>query len=136
MPLRVIDTSHWKGDIDLSKVGIEGVYTKATEGNYYVDDACDKIVQQAIKLGKKWGVYHFATNRVTSPQTEANYFVDNCQGYIGKGMLILDNENYHWSDGTFANDANNVDWCLQWLRQVESRTGVKPLIYMSLSVIK
>lgn len=133
--LRVIDTSHWKKDIVNTNVDIDGVYTKATEGNYYVDDACDPIVQWAIGRGKKWGVYHFATNRVTDPITEANYFVDNCQGYVGHGLLILDNENYHWSDGTFANDANNVGWAKQWLDQVFARTGVKPLIYMSLSVI-
>lgn len=133
--LRIIDTSNWKGDIVSSNVDIDGVYTKATEGNYYVDAACDPIVQWATGLGKKWGVYHFATNRITDAVTEANYFVDNCAGYIGKGILILDNENYHWSDGTFANDASNVDWCKAWLDQVQARTGVKPLIYMSLSVI-
>lgn len=134
--LRGIDTSHWKGDIVNTNVAIDFVYTKATEGTYYVDDSCDPIVQWAAKRGKKWGVYHFSTNRVTGPVTEANYFVDNCAGYVGQGMLILDNENYHWSDGTWANDANNVEWAKQWLDQVYARTGVKPLIYMSLSVIQ
>lgn len=133
--LRVIDTSHWKADIVNTNVDIDAVYTKATEGNYYVDDSCDPIVEWAKKRGKKWGVYHFATNRITDPVTEANFFVDNCLGYIGSGMLILDNENYRWSDGTFANDANNVGWAKAWLDQVYARTGVKPLIYMSLSVI-
>ena len=134
--LRVIDTSHWKGDITSTNVDIDALYTKATEGNYYVDDTCDPIVQWAIKRDKKWGVYHFATNRITDPVTEANFFVDNCAGYVGKGLLILDNENYRWSDGTFANDANNVGWAKAWCDQVFARTGVKPLIYMSLSVIQ
>lgn len=131
-----IDTSHWKADINLANVSCDFVYTKATEGNYYVDDACDKIVQQAVKLGKKWGVYHFATNTQTNAITEANYFVDNCLGYIGKGMLILDNEAYTWSNGVKANDPYNVAWCKQWLDQVYKRTGVKPLIYMSASVVR
>lgn len=134
--LRVIDTSHWKGDIINTNVDIDAVYTKATEGNYYIDDSCDPIVQWAIGRGKKWGVYHFATNRITDAITEANFFVDNCLGYIRKGMLILDNESYRWSNGTLANNPFDVGWTLAWLRQVYARTGVKPLIYMSLSVIR
>lgn len=134
--LRVIDTSHWKGDIINTNVDIDAVYTKATEGNYYVDDSCDPIVQWAIRRGKKWGVYHFGTNRITDAITEANFFVDNCAGYIGHGMLILDNENYRWSDGTLAHVATDVAWAKRWLDQVFARTGVKPLIYMSLSVIQ
>jgi len=133
--LRVIDTSHWKKDIINTNVDIDAVYTKATEGNYYVDDSCDPIVQWAIARDKKWGVYHFATNRITDAVTEANFFVDNCAGYVGKGMLILDNENYRWADGTLANDANDVGWVLAWCNQVFARTGVKAPIYMSLSVI-
>lgn len=130
-----IDTSHWKGDIDLANVRADFVWTKATEGNYYIDDVCDKIVQQAISLNKKWGVYHFGTNLITGPETEADYFVDNCEGYIGKGILVLDNENYYWSDGTHAHDPYNVGWALAWLNHVFARTGVKPLIYMSLAVV-
>lgn len=134
--LRVIDTSSWKGDIVNTNVDIDAVYTKATEGNYYVDDSCDPIVEWAKKRGKKWGIYHFATNRITDAITEANFFVDNVLGYIGHGMLILDNESYRWSNGTLANDPLNVGWVLAWCRQVYARTGVKAPIYMSLSVIQ
>lgn len=133
--LRIIDTSYWKGDITATNVDIDGVYTKATEGNYFVDNTCDPIVQWAIARGKKWGVFHFGTNLITDAITEANYFVDNCTGYVGKGILILDNEAYKWSDGTVAHNPYNVAWAKQWLDQAFARTGVKPLIYMSLSVI-
>lgn len=133
--LRVIDTSYWKKDIVTTEVDIDAVYTKATEGNYYVDDSCDPIVEWAKARGKKWGVYHFGTNRITDAVTEANFFVDNCAGYVGGGILILDNENYRWGDGTFAHDANDVGWALAWCNHVFARTGVRPLIYMSLSVI-
>lgn len=134
--LKVLDCSHWKGDIVNTNVDIDAVYTKATEGTYYIDDACDPIVQWAIKRGKKWGVYHFATNRITSPEAEADYFLTNCEGYIHRGMLILDYENYHWADGTFANNALDVAWAKRWLDHVYSRTNVKPLIYMSLSIVQ
>lgn len=135
--LKIIDTSHWKKDVPVNALAIDGLYTKATEGNYYIDDACDLIVQQAVAGGKKWGVYHFATNQLTDPTTEANYFVDNCMGYIGKGLLILDNESYKSSTtGQVYNVPTDVAWAKAWLDQVYSRTGVKALIYMSLSVIQ
>lgn len=134
--LRIIDTSTWKKDIVNTNVDIDGVYTKATEGNYYVDDSCDPIVQWAISRGKKWGVFHFGTNCITDAVTEANFFVDNCAGYIGKGMLILDNERYVWSNGTLAHNPLDVGWVLAWCRQVFARTGVKAPIYMSLAVIQ
>lgn len=134
--LRVIDTSYWKADIVNTSVDIDAVYTKATEGNYYVDDSCDPIVEWAKGRNLKWGVYHFATNCITDAETEANFFVDNCMGYVGKGMLILDNERYVWSNGTLANNPLNVVWVLAWCHQVFARTGVKPLVYMSLSVIQ
>lgn len=134
--LRVIDTSHWKGDIVNTSVDIDAVYTKATEGNYYIDDTCDPIVEWAKTRNKKWGVYHFATNRITDAITEANFFVDNCLGYVSKGLLILDNESYRWSNGTLANDPLNVAWVKAWCDHVYARTNVKPLIYMSLSVVR
>jgi GH25 family lysozyme M1 (1,4-beta-N-acetylmuramidase) len=130
-----IDTSHWKADLNEAAVNIDFIYTKATEGNYYVDDACDGKVQQAISLGKKWGVYHFATNKLTDPITEADYFVDNCQGYIGHGILMLDNEHYVDKNGNLLNDPHDVAWAKAWLDHVYARTGVKPIIYMSESVV-
>jgi hypothetical protein len=57
---------------------------------------------------KKWGVYHFGTNNITDAVTEANFFVDNCVGYVGKGLLMLDNEAYEWSNGTVAHNPYNV----------------------------
>lgn len=56
--LNGIDISGWQGDIDLSKLNFDFVIVKATEGTGYVNPYCDKKVQQAIKLGKKWGFYH------------------------------------------------------------------------------
>lgn len=135
--LRVIDTSHWKGDIVNTTVDIDAVYTKATEGNYYVDDTCDPIVEWAKARGKKWGVYHFGTNCITDAATEANFFVNNCLGYIRKGLLMLDNESYRWSNGTLAHNPYNVAWAKSWLDTVTLLSGgVKPLIYMSLAVIQ
>lgn len=122
--LNGIDISSWQGNIDLSKLDIDFVIIKATEGTGYVNPYCDKKVQQAIKLKKKWGFYHFAKGH--DAVEEANYFVDNCINYFNNGIPVLD----------FESDAVNkgVSWAKKFLDQVYKRTGVRALIYMSQSV--
>jgi lysozyme len=128
--LRVIDLNHWKGAVNLAGMPVDAMLTKATGGNGYVDDTCDTNVEHAKSLGMPWGVYHYFSDGFNDgdPVAEANWFVDNCQGYIGKGLLILD-----WERGGNP-DVTNVGKALAWLQQVEARTGIKPLIYMSLSL--
>lgn len=118
------DISNWQAGIDLKKIGGEFVIIKATEGTGYVDPSCDSHYQQAKQLGLKRGVYHFASG--FDAIAEANFFVDNCLGYIRDAILVLD----------FEADAVNrgVGWAKAWLDHVYARTGVKPLIYMSASV--
>jgi lysozyme len=129
--LRGPDVSHWKGAVNLAAIDCDFVITKATGGTGYVDDQCDNNVQQAIALGKKWGVFHYFSDGFNDgdPIAEADWFVDNCLGYVGKGLLILD-----WERGGNP-DVANVGKALAWLQHVEARTGVKPVIYMSLDLI-
>ena len=63
MTLKGIDISKWQTGIDLSKVDCDFVIVKATEGIGYVDRKCDSFYQQAKRLGKKLGFYHFARPR-------------------------------------------------------------------------
>lgn len=130
--LKGIDVSHWKADLNSNSVAADFVIAKATGGTGYVDDACDKFVQEAIAGGRKWGVFHYYSDGYggNDPIAEANFFVDNCLGYVRKGMLILD-----WEAGGNPH-VNNPGMALAWLRHVEARTGVKPLIYMSLSLVR
>ena len=126
MSLRGIDISNHQRGIDLSKVNCDFVIMKATEGKSFVDKSCDTFFQQALKLGKKLGVYHFANNSDNTAQQEADWFINNTKGYIGKAIPILD-----WED----NITSNVDWALEWLQRVEKAYGCKPMIYMSESVV-
>lgn len=130
--LRGIDVSHWKSDLNLASVAGDFVIAKATGGNGYVDDQCDRFVQQALSLGRKFGVFHYFSDGFNDgdPVAEANWFVDNCLGYIGKGILVLD-----WERGGNP-DVTNVGKAKAWLDQVFARTGVRPLIYMSLSLVQ
>ena len=122
MSLKGIDISNHQRGIDLSKIDCDFVIMKATEGKSYVDPSCDTFFQQALSLSKKLGVYHFANNSDNTAEQEANWFINNTKGYIGKAIPVLD-----WED----NVTDNVDWALDWLQRVEKAYGTKPLIYMS-----
>nr|DAS75433.1 MAG TPA: hypothetical protein [Bacteriophage sp.] len=125
--LQGIDTSSWQGDMDISNADIDFVIVKATEGTSYVNPACDNHYQQAKASGKKLGVYHYANGG--DPRAEAKFFVDNIQGYIKEAILVLDWEG--GSNGAFP----SKDWAKTFLDEVTNLTGVRPLIYMSKSVI-
>jgi lysozyme len=129
--LRVIDISVYKRDIDLSQVDFDAVIEKATGGNGYVNEDCDAKIEQAKALNKKWGFFHyygdgFADN---DPISEAEWFVNNCTNYFGKGFAILD-----WERGGNA-QVNDPNAALQFLNHVKERTGITMGIYMSLSLI-
>ena len=125
--LKGIDISNHQAGLDLSKVDCDFVIIKATEGKSYVDNCCDGFFQQALQLGKKIGIYHFANNSDNTPEQEAEWFITNTRGYIGKAIPVLD-----WEDTGHTND---VLWAKKWLDLVAEAYGCKPLIYMSESVV-
>lgn len=123
--LRGIDISKWQGS-GTSELGQDFVIIKATEGVGYTDPMCDKHYQEAKKLGKLLGVYHFARPGYNDPIAEADWFVSQIEGYIGEAILVLD-----WEvEATW-----NVEWAKKWLDRVFELTGVKPMIYMSASIV-
>lgn len=130
--LRVADLNNWKGAVNLAGLPIDAMITKATGGNGYVDYQCDNNVQQAIALGMPWGIFHYYSDGFNDgdPVAEANWFIQNCQGYLGKGQIWLD-----WERGgnPFVGD---VGQALAWLEHVRITTGYKPAgIYMSNSLV-
>lgn len=126
MSLKGIDISKWQSSLDLSKIDFDFAIIKATEGKSYVDPYCDKFFQKALSMNKKLGVYHFANNPSNTAEQEANWFINNTKGYIGKAIPVLD-----WE----SKDTSNVAWALEWLERVEKAYGCKPMIYMSQSVV-
>lgn len=125
MAMQGIDISAWQAGIDLMKVPCDFVIVKATQGTAYVSESCDEQVQQAISLGKPFGFYHYVGG--DGAQAEADFFIDNCAGYFGKGIPCIDwesAENAAWG---------NTDYLRQLVQRVIDRTGVKPLIYASAS---
>lgn len=123
MAMQGIDISGWQAGIDLSRVPCDFAIVKATQGVTFVSGSCDTQVQQAIGLGKPFGFYHYADG--SGAQAEADFFIDNCSGYFGKGIPCIDWESAQ--NGAWG----NTGYLRQLVQRVIDRTGVKPLIYAS-----
>lgn len=130
MNMNGIDISNHQSGMDLEKVlketNTDFVIVKASEGLTFVDKYCDKFYQTAKKKGCSLGFYHFARPELNSAKAEAEFFCKNTEGYFGKAIPVLD-----WE----SSGKKNVAWAKEWLDLVYKKTGVKPVIYMSESVV-
>jgi len=124
MALYGYDISKWQS-VGTGDSAQNFLIVKATEGAAYVDPSCDKHYQRAKAQGKLLGFYHFARPDLNGAIAEADFFVKNTRNYFGEAIPVLDWEKNTW----------NVGWAEQFLNRVYELTGVRPLIYMSASVI-
>lgn len=122
-----IDISEHQRNINLSLVACDFVIVKATEGKTYSDPFFFQHINNAKRLGKLLGFYHFARPENNNPHDEVMNFLNSVKGYIGEGIPFLDWE----SSGKY-----DITWAKAWLDEFTSLTGVKPVIYMSESVTK
>lgn len=125
MTLNGIDIASYQAELDLSKVPCDFVIVKATQGTGYVNPSCAGHVEQALKLGKATGIYHYVSGG--NAVAEANYFVDNCKNWVGKVLFCIDwesNQNSAWG---------NESYLEQLVNQVKARTGMPPMIYVQAS---
>lgn len=130
MALKGIDISNYQAGINLSVVPCDFVICKATEGTYYVNPDCDRAYQQAKSSGKLLGVYHYANGG--NAVAEADYFLNNIQGYIGEAILCLD---WEWKSNALCGTGGSArTWISDWCNRIVEKTGVKPLIYASASL--
>lgn len=125
MAMNGIDISNYQRGLDLAKVPCDFVICKATEGTYMVQATCDQWIQQAKRLGKKWGFYHFLAGG--DPVAEAEFFVKNCKNYFGEGIPVLDYEMYGRKVGTAG--------AKKFLDRVYELTKVRCMVYTSRSVL-
>lgn len=118
MALHGIDISSYQSSLDLGAVAsqIDFAIVKGTQGTGYVNPYCDGHIEQGKASGLCLGVYHFADS--SGATAEANYFCDNCIGYKGVAVPVLD-----WEGD------QNVSWVNEWLKVVRDRWGVNPIIY-------
>ena len=125
MSLNGIDIASHQGDIDVSSVPSDFVIVKGTEGTGYVNPYCDSRYQLAKSAGRLLGFYHFATG--CGAIEEADYFINNCRGYFGESIPFLDWE----ADAVTC----GPEYAKAFMDRVLERTGIKPMIYMSASVV-
>lgn len=126
-----LDVSHHQGKINWeevfaedSYVDIDFVYLKATEGKNHKDTQFDRN-RRILKSKKvKHGAYHFfATKSYPWPQVE-NFF--NHYTYkLGDLPPVLDVELEGYSDSDL------IAKMKIWLDAVETKIGVRPIIYTS-----
>lgn len=124
MTLNGIDISS-HNPLDLTKIPGDFAVIKATEGTTYTNPLMTKHIQQAKAAGKLFGLYHYQTNN--DPAAEAKYFLSKVKPYVGQAILALDFE-----DPGLLNSAGPAK-ALKFLQYIQQQTGVRMLIYMSLS---
>lgn len=88
MSLNGIDISNHQAGLDLAKVSADFVICKATEGTGFVDPYCNGFIQRAKSLGRKTGVYHYATGKSTGKE-EADFFIKIFGGISNSRYLFL-----------------------------------------------
>lgn len=125
--LRVVDEASWQDGIDNTTLDCDAVIVKATQGTGYINPICDSLYQAAKSAGKLLGVYHYASGG--NATAEADFFLDNIQGYIGEAMLVLD-----WEAGENA-QWGNPNWCKEFCDRVYARTGINPVVYVQNSAV-
>lgn len=124
-----VDVSHWNGVVGwqaAQAAGVKFVIAKATEGRGFVDSQYARNKAKADELGLHFTAYHFArpSRGVNDPALEADHFVRTA-GLRGRHLVpVLDLE----VTGGLG-QTRLVGWVRAWLERVESRLGVKPMIY-------
>ncbi|NLI37112.1 MAG: glycoside hydrolase family 25 protein [Bacteroidales bacterium] len=128
-----IDISHYQGNINWGKVAknrytdipLQFVFIKATDGNDIVDESYFRNMAQARKYGFIVSAYHYYEPQI-DPLQQADFFIHTVKLKKGDLPPVLDVEKSgHLVKAVFQNDVK------QWLKRVESRYGVKPILYTS-----
>lgn len=134
--MRGVDVSNWQCSIDTGVLDADFVVSGATWGvggfaNMClvngVNQAANYQLARASASGKSIGVYHYAMGR--DARAEADFFVNNVKGYVGRAVLVLDWESQ--DNPQFGNGS----WVDAWVRRVYERTRVWPVIYLQASAL-
>lgn len=127
MSLNGIDISNWQAGLDPAAVPGDFIIVKASEGVSYISPVFRRQADGTLNAGKLLGIYHYVNG--SGAASEAAFFVAQSQPYLGRAVLALDWEkqgNSQWG---------NVSYLKQVSSEVIARTGVRPLIYCSSSLL-
>lgn len=129
--VRGIDISHYQGNIDWDKLHealIDGnpirfIIIKGTEGNSMLDENFNDNFYNAREYGFIRGAYHYFVPGVDA-RSQADYFLKQVHLEDGDMPPVLDFE----QTGNLTPEKVRKD-ALVWLRQVEKKYKVKPVLY-------
>lgn len=126
-----IDISHWQGYNVIKEQEPSFAIIKATEGKTYHDSMMSAHYKIAKSYNVLTGFYHYARPENNDAIVEADNFLNRIpEEAIGNSIFALDVE------GKALTIENIDDWAVRWSQRVENETGVKPLLYVSQSVVK
>jgi lysozyme len=129
-PALGIDVSHFQGKINWEEIkqnNITFAYAKATEGHTYVDPKFNLNWKNMSSANIAKGAYHFYTTS-SNGITQAQHYINTVKE-ISKGDLppVLDLEQGGLMDKVTIEEYQNE--VISWLNEVETKFGVKPIIY-------
>lgn len=127
MALNGIDIASYQSGINLASVPLDFAIVKATQGTGYTNPDYARAIAQVLGAGRLGGAYHYVSGG--NAQGEADHFVDTVGGNVGHVVLAIDweqGDNAAWGDTSYLDAV---------VARVVERTGVKPLIYCSQSVV-
>lgn len=123
---RGIDVASYQGYPDWEQVAAAGyafAFTKATEGEEYVNPTFAYNWAESKRVGMIRGAYAFARPGGTDAVAEADFFLDtiDAAGGLETGdILALDLE---------SGSGDLGPWTLTFLRRCEERAGFSPIVY-------
>ncbi|MEM1215111.1 MAG: GH25 family lysozyme [Bacteroidota bacterium] len=125
-----IDVSRYQAEVNWDTIAAQGMhfaFVKATEGATHADQYFEQNWQALREAGLRRGAYHFYRPR-TSPVAQADFFVSKISLVEGDLPPVLDVEVLDGIHPTTL--VTNVK---TWLRLIERRYGVQPIVYTNLS---
>lgn len=121
MSLNGIDISDYQRGINLAAVPADFVIVKVTQGTWYVSGDWRRQAQQTQSTGKLLGLYHYIEG--SDPNAQADYFLFQARGYLGKAPIFLD-----W-EGQDNSRYGDLGFLQQVVNAFISKTGTRPLVY-------
>jgi GH25 family lysozyme M1 (1,4-beta-N-acetylmuramidase) len=126
MTLNVIDVSRYQAGMNIGATGADAIIVGITYGSIGVNPYAADEISRARAAGKLVGLYHIRAGDGPTPAQEAQHFLDSAAQYLnGQTTIFLD-----WEECTLS----NVPWALAWCDYIFSKTGIRPIMYMSASV--
>lgn len=127
-----LDVSHHQGEMNWDllfeslpeNVNIDFVYLKATEGSDHLDTEWKRNRKELLKKKIPHGAYHFFSTK-KFPKPQAEHFLNHYKFEATDLPPVLDVETEGFSDEDL------IAKMKIWLKFVEDKTGVKPIIYTS-----